>query len=62
MEYLWSSVISRHDGLSFCELETARPALATVNRRRLPDPDTGIISEDQHTVSYFMSFSSIIGF
>jgi len=41
-EYLWTSVISQHDGLTFFELETARPALATLNRQN---------SEEQHSVS-----------
>jgi len=51
-EYLWSSVISGHDGLSFFELEIARPALSTVKRRQFADRDTGVIPEKQHSVSY----------
>lgn len=51
-EYLWSSVISRHDGLSFFELQTSRPDLAAVNRMRSADPITGVITEEQHNVSY----------
>jgi len=50
-EYLWSSVISRHDSLSFFQLETARPALATVNRRQCIDSDSDVITEEQHNVS-----------
>jgi len=53
-EYLWSSVISRHDGLSFFQLETARPAVSTVKTRYITDPDSsiGVITEEQHNVSY----------
>jgi len=57
-EYLWSSVISRHDSLSFFELETARSDLAPVNRRRFTDPDTGTIGEEQNKVSYVVTASS----
>jgi len=59
-EYLWSSVISRYDGLSFFELETARPALAAVNRRRFVDPDTCVITEERCNVSYVITASSEI--
>ena len=51
-EYLWSSVISRHDGLNFYQLETARPTLSTEMRRHLADPDTGVFTDNQHNVSY----------
>jgi len=51
-EYLWASVISRHDGLSFFELETDRPTLTTVNRKRSADPNSGVVTEEQHSVSY----------
>jgi len=51
-EYLWSSLISRHDGLSFFELETDRPALAKINRKRSVDPNTGVVTDEQHNVSY----------
>jgi len=51
-EYLWSSVISRHDGLSFFELDSDRPALVTVHTKRLADPNTGVITEEQRNVSY----------
>jgi len=46
-EYLWSSLISRHDGLSFFQLETDRPALETVKRKRSVD----LNAEEQHDVS-----------
>ena len=57
-EYLWSSVISRHDGLSFFELETARPALVIANRSRFADSDTGVITEEQHQVSFVIIANS----
>jgi len=51
-EYLWSSVISRHDGLSFFQLENDRPALTTVDTMRSADSNTGVITEEQYSVSY----------
>jgi len=51
-------VISRHDGLSFYELETARPALSAAKRRLFTDPDTGDFTEKQLSVSYVVFTSS----
>jgi len=55
-EYLWSSVVSRHDELSFFQLETARPAVSTVKTRHITDPDSSVavITEEQQNVSYII--------
>jgi len=50
-EYLWSSVISSHDGLSFFQLEFAGPMLKTTNRNRFDDSVGDAIARGQHNVS-----------